>query len=176
MKTQRMKPAGLLIAAFMLLATTTANAQRGRGYAPQGRNFDQNNFCQMIPDLTEDQESKIKDLRIDHLSEMNEFRNQNNELRAKRHTLMTSDNSDLNEINSLIDQMTAVHNKMMKTTAKHRQNVRTLLTDEQKVLFDSRPMHRRGHGRGYGKAAYGQAGSNGIGQGNNRGAGYRMGY
>lgn len=176
MKTQRMKTAGLLIAAFMLLATTSVNAQRGRGYAPQGRNFDQNNFCQMIPDLTEDQESKIKDLRIDHLSEMNDFRNQINELRAKKHTLMTSDNSDLNEINSVIDQMTAVQNKMMKNRAKHRQEVRGLLTDDQKVLFDSRPMHRKGQGKGFGGADRCQNSGFGMRQGNGHGAGYRMGY
>ena len=53
---------------------------------------------------------------------MNTFRNQKNELQAKKHTLMTSDNANSNEINSVIDQMTNLQNKMLKTSAKHRQD------------------------------------------------------
>ena len=49
-----------------------------------------------------------------------------------------SGNSDLKELNAVIDQMTDIQNKKMKASAKHRQDVRSLLTDEQKVFFDSR--------------------------------------
>jgi len=175
MKTQRIKKVSVLIIALLIVAGTNLYAQQGRGGAPQGRNFERNDLCQMIPDLTEDQEAKIKDLRVNHLKEMNTFRNEMNELRAKKHTLMTTDNTNMNEINSVIDQMTSIHNKMMKVSAKHRQDVRGLLTEEQKVIFDSRPMHRRGN-RGYGHKGRGARNFDCYGQGNGQGLGYGRGY
>ncbi len=177
MKTQRIKTVTILAIALLMFAGTNLYAQRGRNYSNQGKGFGQNQSCMMLPDLTEEQQNKIDALRVGHLKEMNTFRNQMNELRAKKQTLQTNDNADLKEINSVIDQMTEVHNKMMKTSAQHRQEVRSQLTDEQKVYFDSRPMRGNRNGRGAGRGAgtgrgYGQ----GNGQGYNQAAGYGRGY
>ena len=139
MKTQRIKKVTVLAMALLMFAGSNMYAQRGRNYSNQGQDFNQNQFCQRIPDLTEEQQTKIEAIRLKHMKEMNTFRNQKNELQAKKHTLMTSDNANSNEINSVIDQMTNLQNKMLKTSAKHRQDVRSLLTDEQKVYFDSSP-------------------------------------
>ena len=163
MKTQRMKKLSVLAAILLMVAGSNLYAQKGRGLAAQEnrKNFDRS--CYLIPDLTEDQENKIEVLRVDNLKEMNTLRNQMGELRARKHTLMSSDNSDMKEINSVIDQMTDVHNKMMKTSAKHQQSVRGLLTEEQKVYFDSRPMGDH-HGKG-GRNARGGRGMHGYGTG-----------
>jgi Spy/CpxP family protein refolding chaperone len=167
MKTQRINKVTVLAIAVLMFTGSNLYAQRGRNYSNQGRGYGQSQICMMLPDLTEEQQNKIETYRLAHLKEMTAHRNQMNELRAKRQTLMTSDNSDMKEINAVIDQMTGVHNKMMKTSAKHRQDVRSQLTDEQKVYFDSRPMSGRGHGRGFGR---------GNGQGYNQGAGFGQGY
>ena len=181
MKTQRIKTAAVLAIAVLMFAGSNLYAQRGKNYSNQGKGMRQNQSCMMLPDLTEEQQNKIEALRLDHLKDMNTFRNQMNELRAKKQTLQTSDNVNLNEINTIIDQMTGIHNKMMKTSAKHRQDVRSQLTDEQKVYFDSRPMKghrnnksaRRGAGSGRG---YGQSAGQGNGQGYGQTAGYGRGY
>lgn len=166
MKTQGFKKLSVLAIALLMLAGTNLYAQRGRNYSEQGnRGLNQDRACQMIPDLTEDQEAKINALRINHLKEMTGFRNQMNELQAKKQTLMTSDNSDLKDLNATIDQITNVHSKMMKASAKHQQDVRGLLSDEQKVYFDSRPMRGHGHGKGMRHDGYGR----GAGQGSGRG-------
>jgi Spy/CpxP family protein refolding chaperone len=177
MKTQRIKTVTVLAIALLMFAGTNLYAQRGRNYSNQGKGFGQNQSCMMLPDLTEEQQNKIEALRIAHLKEMTAFRNQMNELRAKKQTLQTTDNADLKEINSVIDKMTEVHNKMMKTSAQHRQEVRSQLTDEQKVYFDSRPMrgHRNGRGSGRG-AGNGRGCSQGNGQGNGQGYGQAAGY
>lgn len=160
MKTQKFKKVSIIAVAFLMTLGMNSYAQQGRNYG-QGQKDDQRKTCQ-IPDLTEEQEAKINDLRLEKTKEMTTFRNQMNELRAKKQTLMTSDNSDSKEINGVIDQMTDIHNKMMKTSAKHHQDVRSLLTDEQKIIFDSRPMRGHGQGQGHGMR-------NGSGHG--RGAG-----
>ncbi|NOQ25279.1 MAG: periplasmic heavy metal sensor [Bacteroidales bacterium] len=162
MKTQKIKKVSVIIIAVLMIAGSNLYAQQGRNNARQGQNVDQKQSCQMIPDLTEDQESKIESLRLEKMKEMTAFRNQVNELKAKKQTLMTSDNSDSKEINTVIDQMTDIHNKMMKASAKHHQDVRNLLTDDQKVIFDSKPMRGHGHGKGHGMR---------NGSGNGRGAG-----
>ncbi len=173
MNTQKLKKVTLLIAIAIMIIGTSAYAQRGRNFNDNERGFGRQEFCQRIPDLTEDQQTKIEALRTGHLKEMTAYRNQMNEFRAKKHTLMTSDNGDMKEINSVIDQMTGVHNKMMKASAKHRQDVRNLLTDDQKVYFDARPMYRRGNGKGMGRAGRGQRNYSGYGRG--QGQGYDQG-
>lgn len=148
MKTQKIKKVSVIIIAVLMIAGSNLYAQQGRNYARQGQNMDQKQLCQMIPNLTEDQESKIESLRLENMKEMTAFRNQVNELMAKKQTFMTSENSDSKEINAVIDQMTDIHNKMMKASAKHHQDVRNLLTDDQKIIFDSRPMRGHGYERG----------------------------
>jgi hypothetical protein len=59
--------------------------------------------------------------------------------------------------------MTEVHTKMMKASAKHQQSVRGLLTEEQKVYFDSRPG-RGHHSKGMRNERDGR-GSHGYGRG-----------
>lgn len=174
----------ILAVAVLLVGSTSIFAQNGRNYSRQG-NYNyraQNQVCQRIPDLTEDQQTKIEALRVNHLKEMTALRNQTDILRAKKRALMTSDNADMKEINSVIDQMTELQNKKLKASAKHQQEVRSLLTDEQKVYYDSRPGrgHRNGkgmrsgrRGRGYGQGAgYGQGNGQGLGYGNGQGRGY----
>ena len=165
MKTQRVKKATILVLTALLLTTTNLYAQRGRNVAGQDKGMNQQGICQRIPDLTDEQVANIETLRVKHLKDMNVFRNNMNELRAKKHTLMSSDNSTMNEINSVIDQMTTLQNKMMKERAGHRQDVRNLLTDNQKVYFDSRPMRGGRSGKGMRGDGYGKGAGRGHGGG-----------
>jgi len=144
MKAQKISITALAVALLMFIGSDMY-AQR-QGGNNQGQNFDREpqEKCLNIPDLTPEQEAKIEALRVDHMKKRTEFRNQMNELRAKKQTLMTTDKSDLNAINGIIDQMTALQNKMMKERVKNHQEIRNLLTDTQKVYFDSKPMMGRG--------------------------------
>ena len=110
-----------------------------------------------IPDLTDTQKEKMKTFRTKHLKNITTLRNQMVEKRSKLRTLQTTDNADMNAINSTIDEISALRAKMQKERAKHHQDIRSILTENQRVYFDA-----RGFGRGRG---------NGMGPGNGRGRG-----
>ena len=142
MKTRKIT--NVLLASMLLLFTAfQVNAQRNY------EKFEQrSDRMQQMLDLTEDQETKIEVLRTAHLKEMLQFRNKLNELIAKEQTLTSADKADMKAINANIDEITSVKNKMMKQQAEHHQNVRSLLTEDQRVIFDSRGFGR-GHGYGF---------------------------
>ncbi len=143
MKTKRFISATII--ALMLFGTVSIFAQpkheNGKG---EGIKF------------TDDQKAKIKEIRMASYKEKNALRNQMGELKAKQRTLTTADKPDMNAINANIDEISKVQNKMMKMEASKHQQIRGLLTDEQKMMFDSgkmgkgernrMPMHREGRG------------------------------
>lgn len=155
--------AGILI--MFLALTTTTFAQRG-----QGPRFDgmQQGECR-IPDLTDEQQEQMKTLRIEHRSAMEEYRADMRTLRAEYADLTSGSDYDTEAASERIDALTAVKNKMMKQRLEHRNEVRNLLTDEQKVIFDQRP-HGKG-GKGYGKGNYHHRDCDGHGAGFGKGRG-----
>jgi Spy/CpxP family protein refolding chaperone len=99
-----------------------------------------------VQNLNDDQKAKIKDLRIAHLKEMQPLRNKKRELEAKEETLATSPVGDIKAINANIDEITKVDNQMMKSKEFFRQQVRLLLTEEQRLMYDAqseRKMNRQ---------------------------------
>ncbi len=160
------------IFAIVLLAAGSMLAQ-GRGYNRSncdgtGPNFDgrgarasrgmmaKGQQCR-IPNLTEEQQTKINAMRTAHQKEMLPMRNQMGEYRAQMRTLQTKANPDMDAINSLIDKMSSLKSKMMKQRAAHKQEVRSLLTEEQKLAFDTRQgFGRRGQKGGKGHCGMGR--------------------
>jgi Spy/CpxP family protein refolding chaperone len=130
MKTKHLISATII--ALMLLGTSSLFAQH-----------DGPGFCNDSGlKLTDDQKAKIKEIHMASYKEMKELQNQMGELKAKQRTLTTADKTDMNAINANIDEISKVMNKMMKIRAANHQQVRNLLTDEQKMLFDSKAMQR----------------------------------
>ena len=96
----------------------------------------------MIPDLTDKQKEKMKDLHVEHMKTVQPIKNEIGELKAKLHTLQTGEKPNMVEINKLIDDIGQQHTKIMKLKAAHMQEIRKLLTDEQRVFFDAhKPCH-----------------------------------
>lgn len=116
------------------------NAQPGNdGREHKSDEFSKNHdgsFGFQILNLTEEQKSKIKTLRLEHFKEIQPFRNHLGELKAKERTLTSAEKADMNAINSNIDEITKTQNQMMKLRARHHQQVRELLTEEQRIYFD----------------------------------------
>jgi len=96
-----------------------------------------------IPDLTDDQRKKIKELRTPLHMEILPLRNQLVEKRAHLKTLQTAEKADLKSINSTIDEMTQLQSQIMKKRAAHTQAIRAILTDDQRVAFDMRASSGR---------------------------------
>ncbi len=143
----------MLITLFISTMAFTVNAQemnKRRGARMQKQECVEKGMRHMgIPDLTDQQKEDIKKLRLEYIKKMTPLKNELNENRAKHKTLMTSEKADMGAINKNIDEFTSIKNKMMKLKAKHKQSVRKLLTEEQRIMFDSRAgkMHKK-RGRG----------------------------
>jgi len=99
----------------------------GMGHAP------------FIPDLTKDQETSLKQLRLKSGKEILPLQNQIGELEAKLRTLVSDDNADLAQINPIVDQIAGLRAKIEKIHIKERIDTRKLLTEEQRLEFDRQP-------------------------------------
>lgn len=153
MKALTSKHIMLLIAASLIL-TGSAFAQqpiRQPGEIAKQHMYDKEHaeHMPMLPDLTEKQKEQIKQLRTEHMKAMLPLKNQLMEKKARLHTLSTGEKVDMKAINDMIEEIGAIKTKIMKEQAAHRQEVRKLLTTEQRLMFDTHPWphesqpHRR---------------------------------
>lgn len=95
-----------------------------------------------IPDLTDEQKEQIKDLRVELMEEMLTLKNKMGEKAARLRTLQTAAKANMSEINKAIEEIGKLRTEIMKLKAACHQEIRSLLTDEQRVFFDA---HHPGH-------------------------------
>jgi Spy/CpxP family protein refolding chaperone len=156
-KNTTMKANKLLVVAMMAILTSTAvMAQQGRGTKGSGQSNGQGPRMEQscpIPDLTAEQQTQLETMRVAHQKQLQPLKNKMQELKARQNTLETADKAEMKAINANIDEMTKLQNQMMKAKAEHRQQVRAILTDSQKLWFDNHQGKRggKGYGRGQGK-------------------------
>jgi len=141
MKTSKFK---ILVLLFALLVQSNIFAHDNKGKSKMHNGKMYHKSCNAIPNLTEEQEAKLKDLRLNFMKERQATMNIMREKRAHLITLQSVDKTDLSAINKTIDEITELKNKQMKSMAKQRQAVRDILTDEQKIFFDSHHQQMRG--------------------------------
>jgi Spy/CpxP family protein refolding chaperone len=136
----------IVLSVVMLVMSNQTFAQRQYQGMNKGM---QNCYLQnSIPDLTQEQQTKLTELRTAHMKEMMQLRNQLQEKKAHLNTLRTSDKPNMTEIDKIIDEIGTLKIKMMKQRERFFQSVRKELTDDQRVYFD---MHKQGKcsGKGY---------------------------
>ncbi len=143
MKTKNVTLAAVLLAGFLLFNSNQIFAQEQKG--PKGKceqtcMKEQDNpgkSCMNIPDLTPDQQKKIDDLKIKFRKEMLQLNLKSKEAQARLKTLETGENVKLSEIDATIDEITALQNQKMKIRARHKQDIRNLLNEKQRIYFDT---------------------------------------
>jgi len=96
--------------------------------------------------LSEDQREQIKTLRLQTHELALGLENQLKEKKARLQTLSTGDQINAREAHSTIEQIAKLEGDLNKLRWDTRMEIRTLLTDEQKVIFDS--FHSRQNERG----------------------------
>lgn len=149
-----------LIVIFSLISSAPLLAQRhGRGPVNPGREDCPNmqkdstrgwgeGFCKAIPGITKEQLDKIEKSRVNMEMEQIPFINQRGEKEAHLKTLNAEDNVDQAAIDKTIEEIAALNVKIAKLRNRHLQEIRSLLTKEQKVYFDSHRMRGPGNGTG----------------------------
>lgn len=91
-----------------------------------------------IPGLTDEQKENIKALHVEHRKAVLPLENQLDEKMARLKTLTTAESIDFKQIDATVDEITGINNTMMKKRIRHGQEIRKILTDEQRIVFDSR--------------------------------------
>ena len=158
MKTQNFSRLTSILLVVLMFVASDAFAQRGRAnYGPHtGRAFDempdrtlrQPGFCGNLPGITDEQLEKIDAIRLNTMKKNQQLQNQLGEKRAQLRTYSTSDQVDMSAINQTIDKIAAIRSELMKNRLASNQEIRNLLNEDQRVVFDSRKPGRKGYGSG----------------------------
>lgn len=125
-----------------VVGTLSAQPQNRRNMQPQqNRQIAQNERGQgqqmRLPNLTEEQKEQIKAIKLDGQKEALPLRNEMMEKKARLRTLTTSEDYNEKSVNNTIDEISELEASLMKLRQNHRQEVREILTEEQRIVFDS---------------------------------------
>jgi Spy/CpxP family protein refolding chaperone len=94
--------------------------------------------------LSDEQKSKIEDLRLTFQKQKLPLQSKIQELRNDLKLELTKDNYDEKKVDQTLDQIGALKKEMYKKRINHMRSVRNLLTDEQKKKFDMHILSSRG--------------------------------
>ena len=125
----------VLVAIIALLGLSLSLiAQPGQ----QQRQFQQRNHsCDGLLDLTEEQKAEMKEIHLASLKEIQPLRDELKINRAKLDALIKKDDPDMKEITSLVEANGELITKIHISRIESRIQVRSLLTEDQKVIWDA---------------------------------------
>ena len=143
----------VMVAATLIAGTSSSLfAQQGQGQRKlnkeelRNNDYDRNQrkmLCDELPGITETQKQQIKDLRTSDLGTQTQMRNRMAEKRAHLTTLQAADEVDMKAINITIDEMSALRTTIQKNRVALNQEIRKVLTDEQRAIYDARKGQRK---------------------------------
>jgi len=149
-----MKTIGKYLGAFALTAIlmtsfTNANAQKcdKKGEHKQCQVNNNHKMCKHL-NLTDAQTASFKKLKLEGDKKITPLKNKLNELHAKKRTLMSANNADKKAINRVITDMSSAREKIQKIRTTQRIEMRKLLNDEQRVMWDKKACNhknKKGH-------------------------------
>ncbi|MFP8489235.1 Spy/CpxP family protein refolding chaperone [Gracilimonas sp. Q87] len=92
--------------------------------------------------LTDDQKAKVEEIHLNGQKGMIPLRNNMQKKNAKLRTLKMSDNYDEDAVNALIEEIGELRTAMMAMRTGHQQQIRKILTEEQRIKFDTMQQKR----------------------------------
>ncbi len=131
-------PLALLALALSVNASAQQRANRGMGMQ-QGMQNEGAMHQRMINmlDLSDEQSQKIETIHTNGKKSMLTFTTKIAEKEARLQTLVTADDYDSKAVNKVITEISELQKDRMLTKYAHHQKIRELLTDEQRVKFDT---------------------------------------
>lgn len=141
---QIIKKSFLLLILSGFAVSITAQPQQGRkAMQNQDKQWAQNARGQekgrdmRLPNLSDEQKEQIKEIKLSGQKEALPIKNLLGEKKAKLRTLTTSETYNQKSVNSTIDEISGLEASLMKLRENHRQQVREVLTEEQRIVFDT---------------------------------------
>lgn len=156
---------------LMCLGASNLNAQR---------NMRSKKDCPKGIEFSDQQKEQIKQSKIEFAKATKDLKNELNEIQAQQKTLLSAEKPDLKAIYANIDEATDLKNQLKKEQIAMKLDVKSVLTDDQKVMMANRPMRKKGMRQaGKGRMGNGQArkcgnatcSNSGFGKGEGRGNG-----
>ncbi len=151
-----------ILALFVLgtmFLTTTVSAQNELGK----NNFHRWNRERLDKDLkpqgehenffTDQQKSALKEMRLEMAKKVKPLRNKLGELQARQHTLTTEEKPDMDAIYKNIEKISDVKTEIAKIMAKHNQDIRAMLTEEQLLKYDVLKKRQLDYHENFGRRA-----------------------
>jgi Spy/CpxP family protein refolding chaperone len=141
-----LKKSMLLIGMIVLIITSFSLAQPQRKFKFKGAKG-----CPGpgLPNLTAEQETKIKSLRLDLQKELTPLQLKVRKLEIELQEFMIVDQPNLNQLDSKLEDISKQRLEIAKKFIKHRLAVRGLLTDEQRIIFDKQGRGPGGRMHGF---------------------------
>lgn len=137
----------LLIGIVLIAMSQTLTAQRefrhNREMDKRGQQCQR--FSQKVPNLSEEQEMKMKEIKTVHMKAMLKYKSELEEKNARLKSLQTADEADMNKIYKVIEDIGAIEIEMAKGRADMHQKIRAILDDEQRIFFDTQYLSRKMH-------------------------------
>ena len=174
MKRRKLLTIAVIAALALGLSSAVAVAQLGRG---AGMGMDRPAQCMRAggPVFTDEQKNEIAEVHEKYDEEKVELANRARVLRLEMAELLGADDIDFGDVENKIEEIHAVKLELAKLRLRIHQEVRPLLTDDQRALFDrgfgrmGGRMMGGGHGMGAGCGRGGMRGGHGMGMRGGRG-------
>lgn len=145
----------IIITALLLLFVSSITVQAQRKDQPERRPEMKERFekkmgpnarMQQEPEamprklnLNEDQKEQVKEIMLAGKKESIPIENQLGEKRARLRTLSSGDKYDVKALNNVVDEMSKLQADIKKIHIAKKGEIRALLNEDQKVIFDSMP-------------------------------------
>lgn len=138
-----MKRTFILSLIFMVALTASNVFAQRPGFdqdKPMGERFQK---CNNL-NLTDDQKTQIDKLRLEHQKEIIPLRNEVHSLQSEYNLLIIDDKVSEAKLKKQAENISTLRETLALKRALHQRQVRSLLTDEQKVKFDQQIISGRG--------------------------------
>jgi Spy/CpxP family protein refolding chaperone len=173
MKKMRYFPVVLMLGLLVFLTSSTEPVGNQNDFAGRrgaqfhrGMHRGMNNGMnfRMFSTLTQEQKDQIKTIRTAQMKKALPLRNQINEQKAKLRTLTTGDKIDTKSAQKVLAKIEGLKTELAKQMVRNRLDIRNVLTEEQRIMFDARSSKMGQKGNGFkGKGRHGM--KQGFGQG-----------
>lgn len=101
------------------------------------------NMLSHLPDVTDAQKKQFKALKLSLMEKSLPLKNEIGEMKARLRTLSTSDDPKRSKLADMIGEIGELKTKLMVLRMNQKQDMRALLTKEQRTIFDSQKSKMR---------------------------------
>jgi Spy/CpxP family protein refolding chaperone len=131
------------------MAQAKMHGKRGKGQMQKPKGMHAAKGKRNMLDLSDEQQTKMKELRLAHMKNTKTLRDEVEELRLKQRNLMTDENPGKSVLVANVNRLSEIQNNLAKQRFDHQLEVRQILDEDQLALFLSRGGKSKGFHRGH---------------------------